>query len=64
MIVDMMVPYEVDEKNFEKAREEKRIKYQPIADWLMANGHTHVQTDALIVRSLGSRGPRKLKPTS
>ena len=53
-IVDVIVPYEGDDNAFEKARGEKKAKYRPIADWLMANGHTDVEVEAFIVSSLGS----------
>lgn len=36
-IFDVTIPYEADEREFEKARD-KKVKYQPIADWLKNNG--------------------------
>ena len=53
-IVDVTVPYEGDETSFEKAREEKRRKYQPIMDWLESRGHSDVTIDAFIVGALGA----------
>jgi hypothetical protein len=53
-IVDVTIPYEGDERAFERARSEKRTKYQPVADCLTANGHSDVQVDAFIVGSPGS----------
>ena len=45
---------ELDANAFDKARGEKKAKYQPIADWLKENGHPDVTIDAFIVDSLGS----------
>ena len=53
-IIDVTVPYESDEKAFEKARNEKKTKYQPVADWLRNNGHEDVVIDAFIIGALGS----------
>ena len=53
-IVDVTIPYEADEAAFEKARSEKKAKYQPIAEWLQNNGHTDVVIDAFVVGALGS----------
>jgi hypothetical protein len=53
-IVDVTIPYEGEERAFEKARDEKRRKYQPIADWLETRGHPDVLIDAFTIGSLGS----------
>ena len=53
-IADVTIPYEGDINSFEKARNEKKEKYQPIADWLKDHGHPDVTIDAFIVGSLGS----------
>ena len=53
-IVDVTIPYEGDKNAFVTARCEKKTKYQPVVDWLVANGHPNVQVDAFIVGSLGS----------
>ena len=54
-IIDVTIPYEGDRESFEKARREKKAKYQPIIEeWLRRNGKTDVLVDAFIVGSLGS----------
>jgi hypothetical protein len=53
-IVDVTVPFEGDSESFEKARQEKKVKHQPIADWLKERGKSDVMIDAFIVGSLGS----------
>ena len=56
-IVDVTIPYEGEEGAFMKARQEKKTKYQPIADWLVTKGHPDVLIDAFVVGSLGSWDP-------
>ena len=55
-IVDVTVPYD-NEEAFERARQVKRTKYQPIAEWLKDTSHTDAHIEAIIVRSLSSWDP-------
>ena len=56
-IIDVTVPYKADERAFEKERNEKKDKYQLLADWLKNNGHADVVIIAFIVGALGSWDP-------
>ena len=56
-IVDVTIPFEGDAGSFQRAREEKVRKYQPLKDWLMSEGFVDVMVDAFIVGSLGSWDP-------
>ena len=53
-IIDVTIPYEGDQESFEKARREKKAKYQPTEEWHRRNGKADVMVDAFIVGSLGS----------
>lgn len=53
-IIDVTILYEGNGESFEKAKREKKTKYQPIEEWLRRNGKTDVLVDAFIVGSLGS----------
>ena len=53
-IANVMIPYEGDKNAFQKVGGEKRMKYRPTADWLVANRQLNVLIDAFIVGLLGA----------
>ena len=53
-IVDVTIPFEGTEDAFEKVRDEKVSKYQPLIEWLKTKGYDNVFLQAFVLGSLGS----------